>query len=154
MGYGVPMVPMHGFVPVGAMPMSAPAPAYPTEPMPKWARPIGTVPVIPLKEPAPRWAFTTPNPWGTAAPIYQMPANFPAVPQALSQPIQPVMVHPSMLPPGAMQPGMMQPMMMQPMMQQPPAQQPQFTQPVMLQQPVASQQPASRYQPIDRKSVV
>ena len=117
------MVPMHGFVPVGAMPMSAPAPAFP-DPLPKWARPIGSVPVIGLKEPAPRWAFTTPNPWGTAAPIYQMPASYPVMQQPMAQPIQPVMVHPGMLPPGAIQPGMQPQMMMQPQQFQPQVQQP------------------------------
>ena len=160
MAYGVPMMPMHGFMPVAAMPMSAPV--QPNEPLPKWARPIGTVPVIPLREPAPQWAFTTPNPWGSPAPIYQIPASYPAPQPGMMQPqaqpmhpgmMQPGMMQPGMMQPGMMHPGMMHPGMMQPMQAQPPAQQ-QPVQPVTLQQPVASQPRASRYQPIGHTVLV
>ena len=37
------------------------APGRPPEPVPKWARPYGTVPVIAIQEPAPKWANVDPS---------------------------------------------------------------------------------------------
>lgn len=52
-------------------------PGQPPEPAPKWARPRGTVPVIALQEPAPRWASVDPRALAVNTPAY--PTYVPGV---------------------------------------------------------------------------
>ena len=53
--YGASVAPVQGFVRVPVRAVALSAPAGPPDPVPKWARPPGRVPVIAIAAPAPRW---------------------------------------------------------------------------------------------------
>lgn len=68
-----------GFVPVQMMATAQPVAVDPHEPLPKWRRPVGTVPVVPLKAP-------TQQPNFAVGPVVQNPLAPNQVQSALAQP--------------------------------------------------------------------